>query len=681
MLDRPTVAERLAMRFLSATSKSGWNWWWSFAVLLGLPALLLAWLGLRAAHADRVEREQQFREQQTQVARLINAAMINLLAKLESDLRRWDADQPITAAELQQQFDALSLFSVNDGGLIRFIQDRIYFTTTAEVMPATDAIDEWPVQTEQAIEQVRAAEAQGHKSEAATAYRQIMNTESKLRAWAEIGLARLQDQSGNLDARRLLANAAWGRSEAVTPAGLPAALIACAYVERVAERERAAFIPLLEQTLASLRRGQWWLSYDARRFYDAELRRLLEGAGSTARSSDDAHLDELADMATVIGQALPRRETTTYGYEPGRRAAYLIIWSASVRDAGQRLGLAIAPPQLAKLLDVALAQAVSGLSFTTSIRDGQSQPLWGTPSEAFHTEALPAVSGWEIVFSRSMSMRSIEQKQWFWYGLILLLIVVLAAGLMMTARVVRREMELNRLQNEFIAAVSHEFKSPLVSIRLLMERLTGGRVSTSEAINEYHAAINREAQRLERLVHRLLEVQQIAARRKRYHFARTSLIDIAEAAIHELRPQAEAREIHIEAQTAGEIPELSLDRAAMTDALENLIDNAIKYSPSGARVTVEIRATENHVCVEVCDQGIGIDRDELPRIFDKFYRGRRAERQDAKGAGLGLAIVKAAVEAHGGSIHVDSAPGRGSRFSLRLSMINGGSHYGAHSDR
>ena len=117
---------------------------------------------------------------------------------------------------------------------------------------------------------------------------------------------------------------------------------------------------------------------------------------------------------------------------------------------------------------------------------------------------------------------------------------------------------------------------------------------------------------------------------------------------------------------AGEIPEIRMDKTAVADALDNLVDNAIKYSAADTRVVIRVEKRERFVCVEVQDQGIGIDPDDLPRIFDRFYRGRRGDRHDVHGTGLGLSLVKAAAEGHGGSVDVTSAPGQGSRFCLRL---------------
>jgi signal transduction histidine kinase len=281
---------------------------------------------------------------------------------------------------------------------------------------------------------------------------------------------------------------------------------------------------------------------------------------------------------------------------------------------------------------------------------------------------LRSVPGWELAFSAPADLGGFDPRGFLWYGFTVLVVMTLSIGVAVTVYVVRREAELSRLQSEFVAAVTHEFKSPITSIRLLMERLAAGRLRTPVAAGEYHDAINRETDRLERLVNRVLESQKIQSGEKRYTFVMGSLPELVESAIWRLRPQAEAKSIAIDLELAGEIPEIRMDKTAVADALDNLVDNAIRYSAAQARVVIRIEKRDRYLCVEVQDQGIGIDKEDLPRIFDRFYRGRRGDRHNVHGTGLGLALVKAAAEGHGGRVEVTSAPGQGSSFCLRLPL-------------
>ena len=198
----------------------------------------------------------------------------------------------------------------------------------------------------------------------------------------------------------------------------------------------------------------------------------------------------------------------------------------------------------------------------------------------------------------------------------------------------------------------------------MLERITGGRLLDKATIREYQGTAQRETDRLERLVNRLLETHRIQSGQKRYQFAPHCIIDIVEGAISQFRPQAEAKRITLTLKTDDVLREIDLDRTGIQDSIENMLDNAIKYSPPDTSVEVSVEHGPKELRVTVRDEGIGIDPADLPRIFDRFYRGRRGEQQSVRGTGLGLALVKAVAEGHGGSVAVKSAPGQGSEFCL-----------------
>jgi signal transduction histidine kinase len=334
------------------------------------------------------------------------------------------------------------------------------------------------------------------------------------------------------------------------------------------------------------------------------------------------------------------------------------------------LGAAISRGRLADLIDTALQPLFSTQPFGAAVRQVKGRIIWsrlGRGTLSGNPTPLHAVESWELVFSVP-ERGTVDRQRLLWYGFTLVMVMTMVVGLAVTLYVVRREVELNRLQSDFVAAVTHEFKSPITSIRLLMERLAGGRLRTPSSTVEYHDAINRETDRLERLVNRVLESQKIQAGEKRYSFVLGSLVELAESSIWRLHPQADAKSIAVDLELAGEIPDIRMDKTAVAEALDNLLDNAIKYSPEGSRVLIRIEKRQRYLCLDVRDQGIGIDADDLPRIFDRFYRGRLGDRQNVHGTGLGLALVKAAAEGHGGVVEVTTSSGQGTRFCLRLPL-------------
>jgi two-component system sensor histidine kinase SenX3 len=140
------------------------------------------------------------------------------------------------------------------------------------------------------------------------------------------------------------------------------------------------------------------------------------------------------------------------------------------------------------------------------------------------------------------------------------------------------------------------------------------------------------------------------------------------ASVHRFRTQAAEKNIDLQTDVPESPIELPLDRHSVSDALDNLIDNAIKYSASGTAVTVTASATDGQVAIAVRDQGAGIHRHDLAHVFEPYYRGRLGDRENVRGTGLGLALVQAAAVAHGGSVDVVSTPGEGSTFTLRFPL-------------
>jgi signal transduction histidine kinase len=244
--------------------------------------------------------------------------------------------------------------------------------------------------------------------------------------------------------------------------------------------------------------------------------------------------------------------------------------------------------------------------------------------------------------------------------------VLLAVGLFLVYGNVRREIHLSRLKSDFVANVSHELKTPLALIRLFAETLELGRVASEEKARHYYTVINKESQRLTRLINNILDFSRIEAGRKEYRFAPTRLADVVREVVEAYRFPIEQQGFALEVDVADDIPEVALDREAIAQALLNLLNNAIKFSHDEKRVRVSARSDGQRVRVAVSDQGIGIARSEQRKIFEKFYRAEHSLVHETKGSGLGLALVKHIVEAHGGSVEVESAPGKGSTFTLSL---------------
>jgi len=258
-------------------------------------------------------------------------------------------------------------------------------------------------------------------------------------------------------------------------------------------------------------------------------------------------------------------------------------------------------------------------------------------------------------------------------GLAILGALILASGYF-TFRGIRRELAVGRLQSEFVSAVSHEFRTPLTSMRQLSEMLLKGRVISEDRRQQYYDVLSRESERLHRLVEGLLNFGRAEAGVARYHMQAIELGELIRAVVGEF--QREAAPFQVELSLDGAPCPVRGERDMLSLALWNLLDNAMKYSPECRTVWVRLSRNGNRAAIAVRDQGVGIPRHEQGRIFRKFVRGEATMASGVKGKGIGLAMVSHVAKAHGGQVHLLSEVGRGSTFTLLLPVQDQGSGIG-----
>ena len=223
---------------------------------------------------------------------------------------------------------------------------------------------------------------------------------------------------------------------------------------------------------------------------------------------------------------------------------------------------------------------------------------------------------------------------------------------------------LEAVRRDFVANVSHELKTPLTAIRGFAETLVAVEVPQDDA-RKYLAVILRHAERLGNLIDDLLDLSRIESRKLPLKLAEVDVARLAAAVTADIEPQLRAKALAVKV-VEGDVVAALADRRAVEQVLTNLLDNASKYTHSGGHIEVHVGSERDHVRVEVRDDGIGIPKEDLPRIFERFYRVDKARSRDLGGTGLGLAIVKHLVQAMGGEIYVESEVGRGSSFVFLL---------------
>jgi signal transduction histidine kinase len=287
----------------------------------------------------------------------------------------------------------------------------------------------------------------------------------------------------------------------------------------------------------------------------------------------------------------------------------------------------------------------------------------------FRTFPLP----WKLLVTHP-GIESIEKtarREIFFYGVLLTVIVALMLlGAVLIARDISRESETNRLKTEFVNNISHELKTPLTLIRLYGETLQRKGNLTNGEKEECYQIITKESERLSHLINNVLDFSRIDMGRKEFDLKKGYLQDVIHDTLESYSYHLEKKGFSIYSDIAGDLPEMNFDGEAIASVLVNLLSNAMKFSQDKKEVTVKLFRDNGNAILQVADKGIGIPRDEISKIFRRFYRSENKIVSDTRGSGLGLTLVNHIVEAHGGTIDVESEIGKGSRFTVRLPMAD-----------
>jgi len=239
-----------------------------------------------------------------------------------------------------------------------------------------------------------------------------------------------------------------------------------------------------------------------------------------------------------------------------------------------------------------------------------------------------------------------------------------AVGVLNDITALRR---LEDVRRDFVANVSHELKTPITSIKGFVETLLDGALESPDDARRFLAIIAKQADRLNAIIEDLLTLSRIEQEEEKAEniLGRGSVSEVIDAAVQLCRNAAETKDIAFEVSCPEDIQAM-INPTLLEQGIVNLVDNAVKYSEAGSRVRIEAGERNGEVQIRVIDEGVGIAPEQLPRLFERFYRVDKARSRSLGGTGLGLAIVKHIAQAHGGRISVDSELGKGSRFSLHL---------------
>ena len=614
----------------------------------------LAWFGWKLLTQERMVEAQRVEERLEQAADRITATLRGMLAETGERVAapKWDA--PKWAAGREDV-----LVQVGANSLSVYPRDRLLFWPMAGPQPEAPptAFAEGERLEFQEVDLRRAAEW----------YQRAANSsDTAVRAGALMRLARVWRKVGGEYGTRRAGDvyADLAAIEGVKVAGVAADLVARhALAELSGQREDAV------QLLGRLRAAAWQLTPGQFEFYWGEAARL---AGVSA-SKGAAPPPESVALSDAVAQVWEER-----GHDPGARGQrtiwvdgrpFLLIW----RETGQRRATLITSPE------TILKQAFAGDPVVAAATDSDGRLVAGRKARAASGlgHAVVRTAGesqlpWTLYVSavEGATDPGTQARQRFLMLAISIMVAFLISGTYFVARAVRREAEVSRMQSEFVSAVSHEFRSPLTSMRQLSEILALGRVPTENRRQVYYETLVRETARLQRLVEALLNFGRMEAGARQYHFEEISAASLVHGVVSEFEPQLASAGRHIELHGSEDACRIEADPEAMSVVLRNLVDNALKYSWDQPVVWVEWGKENERVAIRVHDQGAGIAPEEMKAIFRKFVRGSAAAAGNVKGSGVGLAMVRHIVDAHGGDLLVESEPGEGTTFTVLLRAVD-----------
>lgn len=374
---------------------------------------------------------------------------------------------------------------------------------------------------------------------------------------------------------------------------------------------------------------------------------------------------ELGELAEALNN-LAREFTAMLAQTDGeRREVEAVLKSLSdvviATDNRGRIALFNAAAERAFQVreEQALGQPVLAVARLASLADGFTEVLRGQPAEP---REIALTSPAERVFEAHLSPVRRPDGE-----------VTGAVAVLHDVTEVRR---LERIRSEFVANVSHELRTPLTSIQGFLETLQDGAIDDPATLRRFLGIISNETSRLARIVDDLLDLSRLESGRLELRPVPVDLRVLIQRTLDFYTPAADTRGVTLGAALPDQLPAVPGDEDLLEQVLRNLVDNAVKYTPSGGRVQVRAETVaysdgRREVVVRVSDTGPGIAPEHLPRLFERFYRVDRARSRALGGTGLGLAIVKHIVERHGGRAWVDSAPGAGATFSVALPLASG----------
>jgi signal transduction histidine kinase len=630
---------------------------WVSLLLLALlvPCGVLAFLSVRIIRQESELRQRRHIEEEEREAGRITGRLIGRLEQVrELELRAW-ADQAHSAAGRPYQHSATALVARVDGS--RLIAPWEDDASTREFLEATRE----PRFASRIRQGEQAELVERDPARASAAYREAlrMSRRPEQRGQALVLLARaLGKSSSRTSVAAVHAEILALPSDVIDDQGIPIRLYGASQLAKQPGHGEA-LVAALREIVAEPR----WLSPPACYL----LRDLSASVAAVAPDLPGAVGRRLLGMEQVLAlrdeyaklATLEEAARRTANGEPmwlpfGREELWLVRTNPRLGDLPASIVAVRARPMVLALEEPGLA----GLSTTPAPQAWSLGPSLPGLYLVANPRTDPVTTGWSL------------PQQFYVAALALALTVALLGGYLLW-RDVRRELSLAELRGHFVSSVSHELRTPLTAIRMFAETLREGRLEQEGAHKEYLDTIVNESERLTRLVDNILDFSRIERGQKSYRFRPTSLGAVVRAAARAVQYPLASQGFRLRTEVEEDVSVARADPDALEQAVLNLLTNAMKYSGDSRDIDLRLRRTDGDAEVQVVDRGIGIAAEERARIFEKFYRAPTRENDLLPGTGLGLTLVEHVARAHGGRVVVESRPGEGSAFSIRIPLEGG----------
>jgi two-component system phosphate regulon sensor histidine kinase PhoR len=591
-----------------------------FLLMLALPCLVLATLGLRLSRQERQLAEKRALDERQ---RKLTQFRLNLVTELERVKRFAVAGRPYDAAALVARVrDGNVVLPWDAGSQISAVRTHLETATFGDAARAGEREELASHNFDMAARHYHNAIAAAH--------------DAWERAYGSVLLARVENKAGHkADARRRYRAVAGCPAEIQDEYGVPLALYAAEALLGLGDERDVPELVLghLKTALPQLTPAALTMMRDV-----ANKASNRDVIGTLERQIRDR------DQAESIERDFPRLLPRLQSDEPVWVAYGDPLWLISLANVTEREPILVA----------VRAEGLTSGNRDVHLAGGKRGEPLGETFPGLRAEVTVTPEGDGALGRIFLTL-----------ALVFVVGLTLVAGFLLW-RDLRRSARVAEMRSHFISSVSHELRTPLTSIRMFAESMRMEDEMDPETRAEYLDTILRESERLSRLVDNVLQFARVEQGRAAYQKRSVDVAGVLDGALRTFEPLAAQAGFEIDLQKPPVLPCLVADRDALEQAILNLLSNAIKYSGTCRRISVKIVDEGTHAAIRVIDGGVGIAPEEQRRIFERFYRAEAIENRQIPGAGLGLTLVKHIAEAHGGSISVESQPGTGSTFTLRI---------------